>query len=100
MKKLLLLSLSVAAASSQALLIDPTGGVSVGTGDDTTFDRSLSTSFQFYGVQHTTANVSTNGNLQFLSNNATFLNVAFPQTTTNMIAPFWDDLNVVNDGTA
>ncbi|MEO7454131.1 MAG: PEP-CTERM sorting domain-containing protein [Fimbriimonadales bacterium] len=98
MKKLLLLSLSVAAASSQALLIDPTGGVSVGTGDDFTFNRTLSTSFQFYGVQHTTANVSTNGNLQFLSNSTTFGNVVFPNTTRNMIAPFWDDFNVVAGG--
>jgi len=99
MKKLLLLSLSVAAASSQALLVDTTGGATVGFGDDVTFARSLSTSFQFYGVQHNSANVSTNGNLQFTSNSSAFGNVAFPSTTVNMVAPFWDDLNVVNDGT-
>lgn len=98
MKKLLFLSFSIAAASSQALLVDPTGGVSVGTGDDFTFARPLSTSFQFYGVQYVSANVSTNGNLQFATNSSSFGNVAFPDVTRNMVAPFWDDLNVVAGG--
>ncbi|MDQ2985522.1 MAG: PEP-CTERM sorting domain-containing protein [Armatimonadota bacterium] len=98
MKKLLFLSFSIAAASSQALLVDPTGGAIVGTGDDFTFARPLSTSFQFYGVQYVSANVSTNGNLQFATNSSSFSNVAFPDATRNMVAPFWDDLDVVAGG--
>lgn len=60
--------------------------------------RTLGASFQFYGVQHVSANVSTNGNVQFLTNTNAWTNAAFPTTTVNMIAPFWDDLNVVSGG--
>ena len=98
MKKLLLLSLSVAAVSSQAILVSTAGGASVGTGDDSVFARPLSTSFQFYGVNYASANVSTNGNLQFATASSSFGNVAFPDATRNMVAPYWDDLNVVNNG--
>jgi hypothetical protein len=98
MKKFLFLGLSVAAASSHALLIDTTGGTNF-YGDDLVFARPLGASFQFYGVQHVSANVSTNGNLQFLTNTDAPGNVAFPATSVNMIAPFWDDLYVLNDST-
>jgi len=62
------------------------------TDDGTTF-ISLPFTFNFYNQPFTGANVSSNGNLQFTSNNAAFTNVCpFPiASMNNLISPYWDD---------
>ncbi|HKA18702.1 MAG TPA: HYR domain-containing protein [Blastocatellia bacterium] len=62
------------------------------TDDGTTF-ISLPFNFTFYGQNFTGANVSSNGNLQFTSNNNGFTNACLPTAAmNNLISPFWDDL--------
>ncbi len=76
------------------------GTVNVGnSGDDVTTNITIPFTFSFYGTGFTSANVSSNGNLQFTSNNAAFTNVCPLPTATmnNLIAPHWDDLRT--DGT-
>ena len=66
------------------------------TGDDDSAQVSLPFPFTFYGQTHNTAFVTTNGNLNFLAANASFGNVAIPNTAApnGAIYPFWDDLFV------
>jgi len=54
----------------------------------------------FYGTSYTTANVSSNGNLQFTTTNTAYTNVCLPQVTLGpAIMPFWDDLITSTTGT-
>src|SRR5262249_804246 len=49
--------------------------------------------FYFYGQGFPSANVSSNGTLQFSSNNPDYFNVCLPAPRfDNAILPFWDDL--------
>jgi len=49
--------------------------------------------FNFFGNSYSTVNISTNGNLQFSTQNTTFTPGSLPTTTiTNFVAPFWTDL--------
>jgi hypothetical protein len=68
--------------------------------DDGTTAITLPFAFSFYGNNFTTANVSSNGNLQFTSNNTAFSNVCpFPiASMNNLVAPHWDDLRTDNSG--
>ena len=60
--------------------------------DDGTTAITIPFTFSFYGQNFTGANVSSNGNLQFTSNNTAFTNVCLPTATmNNLIAPVWDD---------
>ena len=60
--------------------------------DDGTTPITLPFSFSFYGSLFATVNASSNGNLQFTSNNTAFSNVCLPTATmNNLISPFWDD---------
>ena len=71
------------------------GTVNTGNaGDDATTAITLPFAFNFYGSPFTSANVSSNGNLQFTSNSTGFSNVCPLPTNTlnNAILPFWDDL--------
>jgi len=62
-------------------------------GDDVITNIVLPFSYTFYGTSFNSANVSSNGNLQFVSNNAGFDNSCLPAATMNMlISPHWDDL--------
>ena len=68
-------------------------GTRLGQGDDTVFATALGSGFSFYGTTYNSANVSTNGNIQFNSSSAAFsdtplLASAFGAT----IFVFWDDL--------
>ena len=47
--------------------------------------------FCFYGVTYNSVNVYDNGNVQFSTNSIVFTSTGFPNTTDNMIAPFWAD---------
>ncbi len=82
--------------TSTSGIIDP--GTALVTGsqcDDCTSVVALPFPISFYGVVTTTLRASSNGNIQLTSNNTTFSNVCLPTTTmTDLIAPFWDDLNL------
>ncbi len=61
--------------------------------DDCTTAVTLPFAFNLYGIPFTTANVSSNGTLQFNTDNPSYSNICLP--TTNMgyaILPHWDDL--------
>jgi len=66
------------------------------TGDDKSAVVALPFPFTFYGVQYSTAYVSTNGNLNFLAPYSAFENTPLPNagTPNAAIYPFWDDLNI------
>ena len=60
--------------------------------------------FPFYGSNFTTVNVCTNGWLSFTSTGTSFTNQPLPNSGTgvpeNLLAAFWDDLNVPAASTA
>jgi len=85
--------------------IDPAGGTQL-TGwapsaDDGIVSRTLPFAFKFYttGAPNITQiNVCTNGFLE-TSTVTTYLNTALPNNTIqNLIAPFWDDMNLTTSG--
>jgi hypothetical protein len=87
-----------APVASASLLIDPTGGTVLQAGpnnDDISAGRSLGFSGTFFGVTHTTVDVSTNGNLNF-SSSTLATNAAMPASIAR-ISPLWDDF-VVSGG--
>src|SRR5205814_4574695 len=48
---------------------------------------------QFYGQSFTSANISSNGNLQLNSSDTTWTNTCLPDTLANYaMFPYWDDL--------
>ncbi len=59
-------------------------------------------SFPFYGNSFTTVNVCTNGWLSFTWPDSSFTNDPLPsagaRTPANLVAPFWDDLDLRNAG--
>lgn len=62
-------------------------------GDDVVTNVALPFSYQFYDQTFTAVNLSSNGNLQFVSSATAFSNVCLPTTTLNYaILPHWDDL--------
>jgi hypothetical protein len=63
--------------------------------DDTTSVIVLPFTYSLYGIPFNSVRASTNGNLQFVSNNTAFSNVCLPTNTLNYaILPYWDDLNL------
>lgn len=64
------------------------------TGDDVYTSVALPFSFPLYGTGYSTAYVSSNGFLNFLSGTSSLSNVAIPATGVPNAAlyPFWDDL--------
>src|SRR5205814_5680078 len=61
--------------------------------DDCTTNIALPFAYSLYGQSFTSANVSSNGTLQFVSNSTAFTNACLPQTLfNNTIFPHWDDL--------
>jgi N-acetylneuraminic acid mutarotase len=84
--------------------IDPTGGTQltgwVGTADDGYVIRTLPFSIKYYSETPNVSsiNVCTNGFLS-TSTMTSYNNTALPASTiTNLIAPFWDDLNLSTQG--
>jgi hypothetical protein len=67
--------------------------------DDATVSITLPFAYNFYGVPYTSVNASTNGNLQFTSNNNAYVNSCLPAgAMTDLIAPHWDDLLTNQNG--
>jgi len=62
-------------------------------GDDITTQISLPFSYTFHGQSFNTAKLSSNGNLQFTSDNNDYFNACLPAPTfTDAIFAYWDDL--------
>ena len=68
-------------------------------GDDTVTTVALPFPFTLYDQSFTSINLSSNGNAQFTTTDATFTNQCLPWLTHNYtIYPYWDDLYLVNSG--
>ena len=69
--------------------------------DDGTTAITLPFPYTLYGQSFTAANISSNGNIQFVSNSALLTNACpLPSATFNMpIMPHWDDLRTDQVGT-
>lgn len=68
-------------------------GTRLGQGDDLVFTTALGSGFTFYGNTYTSANVSTNGNIQFNSSSAAYVNGSLPAIGFGAtIFAFWDDI--------
>ncbi|MFL5734680.1 MAG: hypothetical protein ACJ78Q_16080, partial [Chloroflexia bacterium] len=61
--------------------------------DDCTSTVVLPFPYRLYDASFTQAKVSSNGNLQFDSNNAGFTNTCIPASFSYAILPHWDDLD-------
>lgn len=68
--------------------------------DDDVLPVPLTFAFPFYGAEYDTVYVSTNGNLQFDSQNPAFSNECFPSAIIGgrMICPLWTDLHLDHGG--
>ena len=67
--------------------------------DDCMTDDALPFPFPLYGQVFTSAHVSSNGNMQFVSNDPAFANSCLPAPTFNYaILPHWDDLMTTDTG--
>ena len=66
-------------------------------GDDTVTTVALPFPFTLYDQSFTSINLSSNGNAQFMTTDATFTNQCLPWAAHNYtIFPYWDDLYLVN----
>jgi hypothetical protein len=66
-------------------------------GDDTVVTIGLPFPYTLYDQTFTNINLSSNGNAQFTTTDATFGNLCLPWATHNYtIYPYWDDLYLVN----
>jgi len=77
--------------------INTTGTAAMTTGDDSNAGPfNIGFTFKYYGNQFTTFRVCSNGWLSFSSTATTYSNTAIPSASAplNMLAPFWDDLNL------
>lgn len=54
---------------------------------------NLPFNFDFYGNQYNSLYINNNGNISFVSPYMTFTPNSFPDSTYNMIAPFWADVD-------
>jgi len=77
--------------------ISGTGTVALASGDDSNAGPfPIGFTFKYYGTDFTTFRVCSNGWLSFTSTLTTYSNTAIPSASAplNMLAPFWDDLNL------
>lgn len=77
-------------------------GVDAGGGDDTSLGPfDLGFTFHHYGVPYDQVRICTNGFLSFTSTATSYNNGFIPSTATpnDVIAPFWDDINLNDGGT-
>ena len=70
-------------------------------GDDVITNVVLPFTFTLYDTAYMSVNVSSNGNAQFTTMDATFINVCLPWHNRNYsVFPYWDDLRTDNLGWA
>jgi len=77
-------------------------GTSPGSGDDSNFGPfELGFDFPWYGTEHSSVRICTNGWLSFTSTSSAYGNQGIPNSAepNNMLAPLWDDLNPSDGGT-
>ncbi len=77
-------------------------GVVAGGGDDDNLGPfPVGFDFTFYGQTYSSIRICTNGWLSFTSTDDEYLNQSIPNAAepNNMLAPFWDDLNLEPGGT-
>jgi subtilisin family serine protease len=81
--------------------ISGVGEVAGGGDDDNLGPFALGFGFSFYGEVFNSIRVCTNGWLSFTSTDDEYNNQTIPNTAepNNMLAPFWDDLNLEDGGT-
>ena len=83
--------------------IDISGsGEVVGGGDDSNYGPfAIGFPFSYYGNTFESLNVCTNGWVSFTSVSTAYSNQGIPDAAepNNLLAPFWDDLNLNNGGT-
>ena len=76
--------------------IDISGvGTELNLGDDEAVEVTLPFDFDFYGETNNSVTISSNGYLTFYDNGTEYRNEGITNTysVSNLIAPFWDDLN-------
>jgi carboxypeptidase D len=76
-------------------------GINAGTGDDVSLGPfPLGFAFSYYGNSFDAVRICTNGFLSFTSSSDAYGNQAIPNSAepNNLLAPFWDDLNVTTAG--
>ncbi len=81
--------------------IGDTGTAAMTTGDDSNLGPfPIGFTFKYYDQQFTTFRVCSNGFISFSSTVTTYSNTAIPSASAplNMLAPFWDDLNLTTAG--
>ena len=81
--------------------ISGTGDLILSTGDDVTSGPiNLGFTFPLYGTLFDSIRVCSNGFLSFTSSSTAYSNQPLPNAggAENMIAPFWDDLNLTGGG--
>lgn len=95
-------------AAAQNYVLTTSNGVAIVPGttlvpgsqaDDAMVNVALPFTYQVYGTNYTSVNLSTNGNLQFTANQATFTNVCPLPSALQGVAfmPHWDDLDLRTD---
>jgi hypothetical protein len=72
-----------------------TTGTAVTLGDDASVTVPLPFPFKFYGIDHTSVDIVSNGFLAFGGNSNAFSNAAIPtaDAPNAILAAYWDDLN-------
>jgi hypothetical protein len=74
--------------------LDSTFTLAMGPNDDESSGLiNLPFNFDFYGNQFNSLYINNNGNISFVSPYMTFTPNSFPDSTYNMIAPFWADVD-------
>lgn len=74
--------------------LDSTFTLAMGPNDDESSGLiNLPFNFDFYGNQYNSLYINNNGNISFVSPYMTFTPNSFPDSTYNMIAPFWADVD-------
>jgi hypothetical protein len=74
--------------------LDSTFLLAMQPNDDASSDLiNLPFTFDFYGNQYNSLYINNNGNISFVSPYSTFTPNPFPDSSYNMIAPFWADVD-------
>ena len=76
-------------------------GTNAGRGNNVSFGPfNLGFTFRFYGTNFTSVRICDNGFLSFTSTSTVSTNPGMPSTANpnNVVAPFWDNLNVTTTG--